>query len=80
MFRSNFCVDKCLIWETGNGVATPGHTWAWAHVKFPGVQVKLMWKPIVKDQLLACAIKFLCGHEVHEHTGKTERMKTFLWS
>jgi len=44
----------------GNGVATPGHTRACAHVKFTGARMKIMWKARVKDQLLlACAITLM---------------------
>ena len=31
-----------------SGIATPRHTRACAHVKFPGARVKIMWKANVK--------------------------------
>ena len=42
------------IGSDSSGVATPGHTRAYAHVKFTGARVK---KAKVKDQVLACAIE-----------------------
>ena len=49
-------IQRC---SATSGVATPGHTWAHAHVKFTGAWVKIMWKAKVTDQLLACAIAFM---------------------
>ena len=66
VLQSNFFINSWTLVITGHlisvvklcsGVATPRHTWACAHVKFTGAQVKIMLIK-VEDQLLWPQISF----------------------
>ena len=67
------CLADVKHWGVCSGIAAPGHSWAFAHVKFAGARVKIMWKAKVKDQVLVCAIASFTW-TWSEHTGKTEWM------